>query len=157
MPWSHPKVQNRLGGVGSAPACIPQLRSDPPKKNPGLGPEGWGYRFKSWARTSLVVQWLRLHASTAGGVGWILGWGTKIPHATCCRKQNKTPQVVSKQTQAIDKQQWKNGLPLETHVGPSKRMDQQYNTQVQWSVFHSVLEPLLFSWLWSLPYFMLHS
>ena len=30
----------------------------------------------------LVVQWLRLHASTAGGTGSIPGWGTKIPHAT---------------------------------------------------------------------------
>ena len=31
--------------------------------------------------TSLVVQWLRLHASTAGGGGSIPGQGTKIPHA----------------------------------------------------------------------------
>ena len=30
--------------------------------------------------TSLVVQWLGLHASNAGGVGWIPGWETKIPH-----------------------------------------------------------------------------
>ena len=28
---------------------------------------------------SLAVQWLRLHASTAGGVGLISGQGTKIP------------------------------------------------------------------------------
>ena len=32
--------------------------------------------------TSLVVQWLRLHASTAGGMGSIPGWRTKIPHVT---------------------------------------------------------------------------
>ena len=31
--------------------------------------------------TFLVVQWLRLHASTAGGMGSIPGWGTKIPQA----------------------------------------------------------------------------
>ena len=31
--------------------------------------------------TSLVVQWLRLHASSARGMGLIPGWGTKIPHA----------------------------------------------------------------------------
>ena len=31
--------------------------------------------------TSLVVQWLRLRAATAGGAGVIPGWGTKIPHA----------------------------------------------------------------------------
>ena len=31
--------------------------------------------------TSLVVQPLRLHDSTAEGVGSIPGWGAKIPHA----------------------------------------------------------------------------
>ena len=30
--------------------------------------------------TSLVVQWLRSHPSTAGGTGLIPGQGTKIPH-----------------------------------------------------------------------------
>ena len=29
------------------------------------------------SRTSLVVQWLRLSASNAGGAGFILGLGTK--------------------------------------------------------------------------------
>ena len=36
---------------------------------------------KSSSGTSLAVQWLRLHASTAGGAGSIPGWGTKILHA----------------------------------------------------------------------------
>ena len=31
--------------------------------------------------TSLVVQWLRLHTSNAGGLGSIPGVGTKIPDA----------------------------------------------------------------------------
>ena len=31
--------------------------------------------------TVLVVQWLRLHPSTAGGMDNIHGWGTKILHA----------------------------------------------------------------------------
>ena len=31
--------------------------------------------------TSLVVQWLRLSSSNAGGVGSIPGWETKMPHA----------------------------------------------------------------------------
>ena len=38
--------------------------------------------------TSLVDQWLRLQASTAGGNGLISGWGTKIPHATQCSQKN---------------------------------------------------------------------
>lgn len=31
--------------------------------------------------TSLAIQWLRLHASTAGRTGLPPGWVTKIPHA----------------------------------------------------------------------------
>ena len=31
--------------------------------------------------TSLAVQWLRIHASNAGGLGLIPGRGIKIPHA----------------------------------------------------------------------------
>ena len=39
--------------------------------------------FKMLKRgTSLVVQWLRLCASTSVGMGLIPGWGTKILHAT---------------------------------------------------------------------------
>ena len=34
----------------------------------------------SWG-TSLAVQWLRLHASNAGGVGSIPVQGSKIPYA----------------------------------------------------------------------------
>ena len=40
--------------------------------------------------TSLVVQWLRLHASKAGvGVGSIPGGGTKIPYAMQCGQKKK--------------------------------------------------------------------
>ena len=39
--------------------------------------------------TSLAVQWLRLHISTAGGTGSILDQGTKIPCATWCSQKNK--------------------------------------------------------------------
>ena len=44
--------------------------------------------------TSLVVQWLRLHASTTGGMGLIPGWGTKIPHAMQCGKKKKVQQEL---------------------------------------------------------------
>ena len=42
--------------------------------------------------TSLVVQWLRGQASSAGDVGLIPGWGTRIMHAQCCSPQNKIKQ-----------------------------------------------------------------
>ena len=32
-------------------------------------------------KTSLAVQWLRLHASNTGVQGLIPDWGTRIPHA----------------------------------------------------------------------------
>ena len=37
--------------------------------------------------TSLVVQWLRLHASTAGGTGSIPVQGTKIQHTEQCSQK----------------------------------------------------------------------
>ena len=41
-------------------------------------------------RTSLAVQWLRIHTSTAGATGLIPGWGTKILHAKKKKKRQKT-------------------------------------------------------------------
>ena len=38
-------------------------------------------------RSSLVVQWLRLHASTVGGTSSIPGQRTKIPHAAQCSQK----------------------------------------------------------------------
>ena len=43
---------------------------------------------KDSVRTSLAVQWLGLCTSTAGGLGWISGQGTKIPQATRCSQLN---------------------------------------------------------------------
>ena len=48
--------------------------------------------------TFLVVQWLRLHASNAGGTGSIPSWGTKIPHVMRPkdkeRKKKEIPRVL---------------------------------------------------------------
>ena len=45
------------------------------------------FLFKTTPRNSLVVQWLRLCASTARVMGSILGQRTKILHAMqCCQK-----------------------------------------------------------------------
>ena len=41
------------------------------------------------ARTSLVIQWLRLCACIAGGTGSIPGQGTKIVYIVQCSKTNK--------------------------------------------------------------------
>ena len=45
--------------------------------------------FEKDARNSLAVQWLGLHAATAGGMGWIPGPGTKIPRALAWPKKKK--------------------------------------------------------------------
>ena len=42
--------------------------------------------------TSLAVQWLRLHTSSAGGMGSIPGRGTKIPHAVQGGQKKKKTQ-----------------------------------------------------------------
>ena len=46
-------------------------------------------------RDSLAVQWLELHASTAGDTGSIPGQGTKIPHHTWCSKKKKELELNS--------------------------------------------------------------
>ena len=48
--------------------------------------------------TSLVVQWLGLQASSAGGSGSIPGWGPKIPHAMWHGQKNpKTTNTTTPQ------------------------------------------------------------
>ena len=39
--------------------------------------------------TFLAVQWLRLNTFNAGGMGLILNWGIKIPHAVALKKKKK--------------------------------------------------------------------
>ena len=45
---------------------------------------------------SLLVQWLRLHATSAGGTGSIPGQGTKIPHAACCSQKIRFQKDIKK-------------------------------------------------------------
>ena len=47
------------------------------------------YEIKRILEMSLLVQWLRLLASTAGGMGLIPGQGTKIPHTVGSKKEKK--------------------------------------------------------------------
>ena len=47
--------------------------------------------------TSLVVQWLKLHASKAGGMGSIPGRGTKIPYAIGHGQKNKFSNLKKKE------------------------------------------------------------
>ena len=44
--------------------------------------------------TSLVVQWLRLCAPNAGGMGLVPGWGTKILHATQLGQKKKKAKCI---------------------------------------------------------------
>ena len=52
------------------------------------------FHLKGHLGTSLAVQWLRRHASTAGGTGSIPGPGTKIPHAMWCSQKKKGHPLV---------------------------------------------------------------
>ena len=60
--------------------------------------------FKS--QTSLLIQWLRLYASSSESMGLIPVWGAKIPHATIwpkLKKTQKNPQTkhTKKDAQAL--------------------------------------------------------
>ena len=59
------------------------------------------WKYQSWrinktggAETSLVVQWLGLHAPTAGYVGWITGWRTRIQQAAAKKKKQGKPTTL---------------------------------------------------------------
>ena len=43
-----------------------------------------------------MVQWLRLHAPSAEGTGWILGWGTKISQAKKHGLKNSNNNKINK-------------------------------------------------------------
>ena len=45
-------------------------------------------------RTSLVVQWLRVSASTAGVVGLIPGWGSSACHVVWPKKKKKKIRAI---------------------------------------------------------------
>ena len=61
-------------------------------------------------RTSLVVQWLRLHTPNAGGTGSILGQGTKIPYAVgaAIKKKKKRKNLTSKMRKYRNKENQSN-------------------------------------------------
>ena len=44
--------------------------------------------------TSLVAQWVRLCASSGGGMGSTPGWGNKIPHAFLHDQKIKSPHSI---------------------------------------------------------------
>ena len=54
-------------------------------------PQNEAHKMLNTGRTSLAVQWLRLHfqASSAGGMGLILVWGTESPHASSMAEKKK--------------------------------------------------------------------
>ena len=52
-------------------------------------PTSLNWKKKKKCANSLAVQWLGLHAFTAGATGSILGQGTKIPHAKRQPKKKK--------------------------------------------------------------------
>ena len=62
-------------------------------------------KTKRLERNPLVVQWLGLHASTAGGLGSVRGQGTRILHATqqsSDKYQRKDQQPNTKSMQFTD-------------------------------------------------------
>lgn len=46
-------------------------------------------KYRRRIRTSIAVQWLRIHAFTTGGTGSTPGWGTKILCAVQNGQKNK--------------------------------------------------------------------
>ena len=77
----------RISGAKSERFLSP--RRDPPPVITQISARLLGLKEKDDHGTSLVVQWLRLHASTAGDMGSIPGQGTKILHYMQCGQKKK--------------------------------------------------------------------
>ena len=80
----------RLDGLLSYHRPLGQWRKggDRPHTGGDFFPQEMNERSKCHPRgTSLVVQWLRRHASNTGNAGLIPGQRTKIPHAVCCSQR----------------------------------------------------------------------
>ena len=93
------------------------LTTRPPEKSLLSHFEGPSLR-KTSLRTSLVVQWLELCASSAGGLSSILGWGTKIPQAVRCGQKKKKDLKKSWCVHSLHARTPPTHLPL-TPVGSS--------------------------------------
>ena len=76
--WSSKTINTNLNNIRIA-TIVTKLKCDTILKNT--------YDKNVILGTSLVVQWLGLQASTAGGPSSIPGRGTKIPHATGGKKK----------------------------------------------------------------------
>ena len=74
------------------------------------------FSLRESSGTSLIVQWLRFLASTAGGASLISGPGNKIPHVMgqlspystekeplCCNKDPAWPKLKKKNTNCLSK------------------------------------------------------
>lgn len=86
------------------------------KKKKGWAPGNARVRvfsFKSGSsKTSLVVQWLKLLASTAGNTDLIPSWETKIPHASRCSQkkiQQKRKISLSRHPAGDELQEYRRG------------------------------------------------
>ena len=82
----------------AAPACLNQRKNPHGKEDPAWPKintqTNFFFFFKRSgqsknAGTSLVVQWLRLHAPSSRRTGSIPGWGTKNLHVAWCSRNKK--------------------------------------------------------------------
>ena len=63
--------------------------------------------------TLVMVRWLRLCTSNAGGTGSIPGWGTRIPHGSAKKqKQNKNKKTHNFFTLKLEKQNVKIDIKI---------------------------------------------
>lgn len=74
-----------------------------------------------------LLQWLGLHASTAGGMGLIPGHGTRIPHAEQCGKKKEPHKTWSpklntyiRKYQCLRRQGRKSTKPTKQYLNTAK-------------------------------------
>ena len=75
-----------------------------------------------------LLLWLRLHITTAGSMGSIPGWGTKIPYAMQPKKPHKqTTAFFTELKQTILKCVWKHKKPCNSQNSFEKEQSWRYH------------------------------
>ena len=65
--------------------------------------------------TFLGVEWLRLHAPMAAGIGWVPGQKTNTQHAVKCSQKQKTKKGKTRKNLKLI-YSWKEKLPLKKRI-----------------------------------------
>ena len=108
----------------------------------------WGRPTHTWRVISfpqgLVVQWVGLHISNAGGMGFIPGWGPKIPHVVWCSQKSLKKRVNILSSKFIKCLAWRAAI----HGVTKSRTCLSDWTELNWILYKKYLHRNTYDNMW---------